>query len=48
MTEALGNGKLRQALKFSSTLLCELKTNLLTPTNYHILFMQIFDELRGL
>jgi vacuolar protein sorting-associated protein 35 len=29
-------------------MLSELKTSLLTPKNYYILFMQIFDEMRVL
>lgn len=29
-------------------MLAELKTQLLSPKNYYILFMQIFDELRFL
>jgi len=29
-------------------MLGELKTSLLSPKNYYILFMQIFDEMRAL
>lgn len=29
-------------------MLSELRTSLLTPRNYYILFMQVFDEMRTL
>lgn len=34
MKKALDTNNLREALKFSSTMLCELKTSLLSPRNY--------------
>lgn len=34
MKKALDNNSLREALKHSSTMLCELKTSLLSPRNY--------------
>ena len=48
MKKALENANLRDGLKHSSTMLGELKTSLLNPKNYYILFMQIFDEMRVL
>ena len=34
MKKALDSGNLRDALKFSSTMLTEMKTSRLTPKNY--------------
>lgn len=34
MKKALDSNSLREALKHSSAMLCELKTSLLTPRNY--------------
>ena len=48
MVQALENAKLRDALRYSSIMLSELRTSLLSPKNYYILFMQIFDEMRVL
>jgi len=48
MKKSLDAGKLRDALRSSSTMLSELKTSSLSPRTYYILFMQIFDELRVL
>lgn len=55
MKKALDQGSLREALKHSSAMLCELKTSLLSPRNYFQLckicytllsvVMIIFDEL---
>ena len=47
MRRALENADLRRGLKFSSEMLAELKTSVLTPRNYYILFMAIFDYMRG-
>jgi vacuolar protein sorting-associated protein 35 len=54
MKKALDSGNLRDALKFSSTMLTEMKTSRLTPRNYfnlckhiptYFLDMMVFDEL---
>ncbi len=45
MKKALDQNSLREALKHSSSMLCELRTSLLSPRNYFNLFMQVFDEL---
>ena len=37
---------MKDALKHSSAMLGELRTALLSPRNYYILYMQIFDEMR--
>lgn len=47
MRKALENADLRKGLKFSSQMLAELKTSVLAPRNYYILFMTIFDYMRG-
>ena len=47
MRKALENADLRNGLKFASLMLAELKTSLLVPRNYYILFMAIFDYMRG-
>jgi len=47
MRKALDNADLRSGLKHASLMLTELKTSLLTPRNYYILFMAIFDYMRG-
>jgi vacuolar protein sorting-associated protein 35 len=48
MKKALESANLRDALRYASTMLGELRTSLLSPKTYYILFMQIFDELRVL
>lgn len=48
MRQSIENAKLRDALKHASNLLNELRTGDLSPKNYYILFMQVFDELRVL
>jgi vacuolar protein sorting-associated protein 35 len=48
MKRALDSANLRDGLRYASTMLSELKTSLLSPKNYYILYMQIFDELRNL
>jgi vacuolar protein sorting-associated protein 35 len=56
MKKALDHNNLREALKHSSAMLCELKTSLLSPRNYFnlctisfyllpIIVMMVFDEL---
>jgi vacuolar protein sorting-associated protein 35 len=56
MKKALDHNSLREALKHSSAMLCELKTSLLSPRNYFnlckivysfipLLVMMVFDEL---
>jgi vacuolar protein sorting-associated protein 35 len=47
MRKALENADLRKGLKFASEMLAQLKTSSLTPRNYYILFMTIFDYMRG-
>lgn len=46
MRRALDNADLRSGLKHASLMLTELKTSLLSPRNYYILFMAIFDYMR--
>ncbi len=41
MKKALDHNSLREALKHSSSMLCELKTSLLSPRNYFNLCMNI-------
>lgn len=48
MRRALDNADLRAGLKHSSLMLTELKTSALSPRNYYILFMAIFDYMRGI
>jgi len=48
MKQAIENAKLRDVLKHASNMLAELKAEKLSPKNYYILFMQVFDELRAL
>ncbi len=50
MKKALDHNSLREALKHSSAMLCELKTSLLSPRNYFNLCMininkQLFTSL---
>lgn len=47
MRKALENADLKKGLKFASLMLAELKTSVLSPRNYYILFMAIFDYMRG-
>lgn len=47
MRKALENADLRKGLKFASEMLAQLKTSTLAPRNYYILFMTIFDYMRG-
>lgn len=48
MRKALENADLRAGLKHASTMLTQLKTSILSPRNYYILFMAIFDYMREL
>jgi vacuolar protein sorting-associated protein 35 len=48
MRKSLENADLRKGLKFASQMLAELKTSALDPRNYYILFMTIFDYMRGI
>jgi len=45
MKKSLEQNNLRDALKFSSNMLGELKTSKLSPRNYFNLYMVVFDEL---
>lgn len=47
MRKALENADLKKGLKFASLMLAELKTSLLSPRNYYILWMAVFDYIRG-
>ncbi|KAK3007707.1 hypothetical protein RJ639_015052 [Escallonia herrerae] len=48
MHRALDSNNLREALKYSSQLLSELRTSRLSPHKYYDLYMRAFDELRRL
>lgn len=48
MRSALDAGNLREALKFSSGMLSELRTLALSPRLYYQLYVSVFDELRTL
>lgn len=48
MKKAIDSTNIRDTLKYSSIMLGELRTSLLSPRTYYILFMQVFDELRVL
>ena len=48
MKKALDNSSLREALKHSSAMLCELKTSLLSPRNYFQLCKCCYTKLRVL
>eukprot|EP00743_Colponemidia_sp_Colp-15_P001456 GILK01001595.1.p1 GENE.GILK01001595.1~~GILK01001595.1.p1 ORF type:complete len:829 (-),score=163.63 GILK01001595.1:162-2573(-) len=48
MKRALDSHSLREALKHSSNMICELRTSLLSPKNYYDIYMLVFDELRHL
>ncbi len=41
MKRALDNSNLKDALKYSSNMLCELRTGLLSPKNYYELYMMV-------
>jgi len=46
MKRAIDNDNLREALKYSSNLICELRTSLLSPKNYYELYMRVFQEMQ--
>eukprot|EP00916_Digyalum_oweni_P027512 GHVL01045005.1.p1 GENE.GHVL01045005.1~~GHVL01045005.1.p1 ORF type:complete len:775 (+),score=145.17 GHVL01045005.1:43-2367(+) len=48
MKKAIDNNNLRESLKHASTMLCELRTSLLSPHSYYELYMQVFQELQHL
>ncbi len=48
MKRSLQEANLRDGLRFASVMISELKTSLLSPQSYYIIFMQVFDELRSL
>lgn len=48
MRKSLDQANLRDALRYSATMLSQLRTSLLTPKNYYQLFIQVFDEMREL
>eukprot|EP00299_Pterocystis_sp_00344_P019154 c952_g1_i1.p1 GENE.c952_g1_i1~~c952_g1_i1.p1 ORF type:complete len:798 (-),score=170.57 c952_g1_i1:105-2498(-) len=48
MKRALDSNNLSEALKHSSTMICELRTSLLTPKHYYELYIQVCDQLRHL
>jgi vacuolar protein sorting-associated protein 35 len=47
MRKSLENADLKKGLKYASEMLAQLKTSILAPRNYYILFMTIFDYMRG-
>mmetsp|Transcript_12426 Transcript_12426/g.30989 ORF Transcript_12426/g.30989 Transcript_12426/m.30989 type:complete len:821 (-) Transcript_12426:82-2544(-) len=48
MGRAIESDNLRDALKHSSNMICELRTSLLSPKNYYELYTRVFDELQNL
>merc|ERR1712139_591929 len=48
MKRAIDNNNLREALKHSSNMICELRTSMLSPKNYYELYMQVFQEMQKL
>lgn len=48
MRKALEEGNLREGLKNSANMVNELRTCDLSPKNYYVIFMEVFDELRTL
>lgn len=48
MRRAIDNDNVREALKHSSNLICELRTSLLSPKNYYELYMLVFQEMQHL
>ncbi|KAL9655021.1 hypothetical protein ABK040_008805 [Willaertia magna] len=48
MKRSLDKGNLDDALKYAASMLNELRTSNLSPKNYYILYMQVFDHLRHL
>eukprot|EP00920_Eleutheroschizon_duboscqi_P012488 GHVT01029742.1.p1 GENE.GHVT01029742.1~~GHVT01029742.1.p1 ORF type:complete len:994 (-),score=265.02 GHVT01029742.1:584-3565(-) len=48
MRRAIDDDNLRDALKHASSIICELRTSLLSPKNYYELYMSVFHELQYL
>lgn len=48
MKKAVTEDNLRDSLKYSSNMICELRTSLLSPKNYYELYMQVFQEMQQL
>jgi len=48
MNRCLDNNNLMDALKHASNMICELRTSSLSPKNYYILYMGMYDHLRTL
>mmetsp|Transcript_15309 Transcript_15309/g.13031 ORF Transcript_15309/g.13031 Transcript_15309/m.13031 type:complete len:275 (-) Transcript_15309:1830-2654(-) len=48
LRQAIESSRLREALKHSMLMLNQLKQDKLSPKNYYMIFMQIFDEMRSL
>jgi len=48
MKRALDNNKIMDAINHASLMVSELRTSLLSPPEYYMLYMQTFDELRYL
>uniref|UniRef100_A0A7S1APQ6 Vacuolar protein sorting-associated protein 35 n=1 Tax=Noctiluca scintillans TaxID=2966 RepID=A0A7S1APQ6_NOCSC len=48
MKRAIDSDNLRDALKHSSNMICELRTSLLSPKTYYELYMQVFNEMQHL
>lgn len=46
MRKSIDEATLRSALKHAANMIGELRTNYLSPRDYYVLFMQVFDELR--
>jgi vacuolar protein sorting-associated protein 35 len=46
MKRAIDNDNLREALKHSSNMICELRTSQLSPKNYYELYMQVFQQMQ--
>jgi len=48
MKRALDNNKIMEAINHASLMVSELRTSLLNPQEYYMLYMEAFDELRYL
>lgn len=48
MKKEIEKRNMKDALRFSSNMLNELSTSSLSPKDYYILFMEVFDELKVL
>jgi len=47
-SDSQDNGKLMDALKHSANMVGQLRTSLLSPKNYYVLYISAFDHLRYL